>query len=398
VVTFNNTVDWNSLNINVKNYFTQQPPPDIFYVFVTPVYTTFIYSSGPNQTVSDTVLSQSSYNYQNKSNLVSVNIGTSCTTIGDNCFDSCTNLNSITIPSSVTTIGVNCFSSCSTLASITIPSSVTTIGKNCFSSCSSLTSFTFEDQSTINRDIPNGSDGILTGTSNVQIIFYYVKEWDSLSNYIKNYFTEPPNYPEINMTYFFIPSSGTFIYTFFNSTDANISTYLPLIATDSKLSYTFTSTILDSATKETRVTIDYTLTPNFYQNLPTKDGLSFSNVNSFYNGNSPNTITVESFDSIPLSRYVEGLFSQMENLIFTATDTPTISENTSLWYCFSGSTNFNSPIGNWDVSKVSGMLSMFSGIIFNQPIGNWDVSIVADMRYMFAGNTSFNQDLSNWNV
>ena len=89
---------------------------------------------------------------------------------------------------------------------------------------------------------------------------------------------------------------------------------------------------------------------------------------------------------------------------------------------FFGYTNFNQPIGNWDVSSVtnmSGMFyaneafdkdissldvsnvtameSMFESSTFNQDIGSWDVSSVTDMRYMFNGST-FNQDIGNWNV
>ena len=33
---------------------------------------------------------------------------------------------------------------------------------------------------------------------------------------------------------------------------------------------------------------------------------------------------------------------------------------------------------------------------FNQPIGNWDVSKVTNMFSMFFGATGFNQDLSSW--
>ena len=94
-------------------------------------------------------------------------------------------------------------------------------------------------------------------------------------------------------------------------------------------------------------------------------------------------------------------------------------------YTRAGSTSFNQPIGNWDVSNVKDMSHMFSGATsFNQDIGNWDVSNVNDMSYMFSGGiidsnqcpygqyflkshrygggdnspTSFNRDISNWNV
>ena len=55
-------------------------------------------------------------------------------------------------------------------------------------------------------------------------------------------------------------------------------------------------------------------------------------------------------------------------------------------------------IGNWDVSKVIDMSSMFSGRQFNRPLNNWDVSKVTDMSYMFYDNKKFNRPLNNWNV
>jgi surface protein len=61
--------------------------------------------------------------------------------------------------------------------------------------------------------------------------------------------------------------------------------------------------------------------------------------------------------------------------------------------------NFNQPIGNWDVSKVTDMSYMFNGSTsFNQSIGNWDVSKVTNMSYMFNGASSFNQPIGNWDV
>lgn len=73
---------------------------------------------------------------------------------------------------------------------------------------------------------------------------------------------------------------------------------------------------------------------------------------------------------------------------------------------FSGRT-FNQPIGNWDVSNVTNMRSMFAGIgsgpsstmrnPFNQPIGNWDVSSVTNMSGMFV-HSNFNQPIGDWNV
>ena len=53
-------------------------------------------------------------------------------------FKNCSNLTSITIPSSVTSIGSSAFSGCSGLTSVTIPEGVTSIGSYAFLGCSSL--------------------------------------------------------------------------------------------------------------------------------------------------------------------------------------------------------------------------------------------------------------------
>ncbi len=60
--------------------------------------------------------------------------------------------------------------------------------------------------------------------------------------------------------------------------------------------------------------------------------------------------------------------------------------------------NFNGDISSWDVSNVINMSRMFRGAeYFNRDISNWDVSNVTDMSRMFNG-AYFNQDLSTWNV
>lgn len=63
------------------------------------------------------------------------------TALSDNCFNS-SNITSITIPSSVTSLGKFCFSFCKSLTSITIPFSVISLGGGCFQDCTSLTSIT----------------------------------------------------------------------------------------------------------------------------------------------------------------------------------------------------------------------------------------------------------------
>ena len=52
----------------------------------------------------------------------------------------CSNLTSVTIPNSATSIGNEAFYKCSGLTEVIIPTSVTSIGKRAFGSCSELAS------------------------------------------------------------------------------------------------------------------------------------------------------------------------------------------------------------------------------------------------------------------
>ena len=72
--------------------------------------------------------------------VVSAEIGSCVTSIGNNAFMGCSGLTSIDIPDSVTTIDASAFYNCSSLTSATIPDSVTSIGRYAFRNCTSLTS------------------------------------------------------------------------------------------------------------------------------------------------------------------------------------------------------------------------------------------------------------------
>jgi surface protein len=81
-----------------------------------------------------------------------------------------------------------------------------------------------------------------------------------------------------------------------------------------------------------------------------------------------------------------------------------MGSNTNMGGMFRASpfNNGGSPdINNWDTSSVTTMFEMFFQVTeFNQPIGSWDVSNVTDFRLSlsskFAGAGSFNQDISAW--
>ena len=72
---------------------------------------------------------------------------------------------------------------------------------------------------------------------------------------------------------------------------------------------------------------------------------------------------------------------------------------TDMSQMFNGASTFNEDISFWDVSSVINMGTMFQNAdAFNQPIGSWNVSSVTDMSRMFYSADAFNQDISSWNV
>ena len=66
---------------------------------------------------------------------------------------------------------------------------------------------------------------------------------------------------------------------------------------------------------------------------------------------------------------------------------------------FYSATSFNQNISGWDVSKVTDMSVMFNNAsLFNQNISGWDVSNVTSMHAMFYSASLFNQNISGWDV
>ena len=71
---------------------------------------------------------------------------------------------------------------------------------------------------------------------------------------------------------------------------------------------------------------------------------------------------------------------------------------------FKDQTTFNEDISSWDVSNVIYMNGMFDcynsggNFIFNQDLSYWDTSNVQDMSLMFRDCYIFNIDLSNWDT
>ncbi|MEL6560970.1 MAG: BspA family leucine-rich repeat surface protein, partial [Bacteroidota bacterium] len=84
---------------------------------------------------------------------------------------------------------------------------------------------------------------------------------------------------------------------------------------------------------------------------------------------------------------------------FSATDTPDLSNVTSMEEAFRNASAFNSDLSNWNVSNVTSMRFTFrQASNFNSDLGNWNVGNVEDMAGMLQAATRFNQDIGDWDV
>jgi len=109
-------------------------------------------------------------------------------------------------------------------------------------------------------------------------------------------------------------------------------------------------------------------------------------------------ISVEQWGNVKWMSMLEA-FRGAKNLIINATDAPDLSLVTDMSHVFRDASSVNQNLGSWDVSSVKDMTFAFLGASsFNQDISSWDVSNVETMHGMFKDATSFNQDISNWDI
>ena len=78
--------------------------------------------------------------FYGNTNLTTVTLAESLTTLGSNAFESCKSLKTIKIPSGVTAIPENCFRECSLMESVSLPAGLVKIGAYAFNGCQNLES------------------------------------------------------------------------------------------------------------------------------------------------------------------------------------------------------------------------------------------------------------------
>ena len=92
-------------------------------------------------------------------------------------------------------------------------------------------------------------------------------------------------------------------------------------------------------------------------------------------------------------------FRGASNMTYNASDIPDLSRVTDMERMFEGASSFDGDLSDWNVSNISDMSYMFKdAILFNSDISTWDVSNVSDMSEMFWHAYSFDGDVSDWDV
>ena len=95
---------------------------------------------------------------------------------------------------------------------------------------------------------------------------------------------------------------------------------------------------------------------------------------------------------------MKSAFEGASDMTYSATDAPDLSGVIDMSNMFVEASSFDGNLSAWNVSTVTRMESMFSkAAAFDGDVSTWDVSKVTDMSYMFAGSP-FNRTLSTWDV
>ena len=149
-------------NVNIPEKVTSE---GVDYIVTSIGSEAFENSNITSVTIPGTVTTIGSYAFYDCENIKSLSIGNGVTTIGYGAFASCSGLTTLDIPGSVTTIKDYAFDSCTGLTTLTIPKGVTSIGANLFWGCAGLTSMKVESGNA-NYESPDGSNAIIEKATN----------------------------------------------------------------------------------------------------------------------------------------------------------------------------------------------------------------------------------------
>ena len=175
--------------------------------------------------------------------------------------------------------------------------------------------------------------------------------------------------------------------------DASIVTDL---FTDSTLTDTNVSDLtLSLSNGDLTNTLLHTSLTNSTFNLSSSDGIT-THSNNMAVSNQYNS-TVSGFDTYYNKLTRDQLVAKIaaDESLFEV-DVSNITDFSSL---FKDNTTFNQDISYWNVESAINMSDMFSGATsFSKYVGAWNVGNVTNMEGMFNGATSYNYNLTPWNV
>ena len=121
----------------------------------------------------------------------------------------------------------------------------------------------------------------------------------------------------------------------------------------------------------------------------------------YLNEQQPNADKLQSIEQWGDARWesMKSAFHGASNVAYNAVDTPVLSDVTTMKYMFYDASSFDGDLSGWNVSHVRDMSGVFWGASsFDGDLSGWDVSSVTNMKRMLSDASSFNGDISEWNV
>lgn len=93
-------------------------------------------------------------------------------------------------------------------------------------------------------------------------------------------------------------------------------------------------------------------------------------------------------------------FEDCINLQYAATDLPNLSQVTSLSRMFMNASSFNGDVSGWDISNVTNLISTFREATAFEGTGvaGWETENVTSMLNTFRDASNFNQSLGDWDI